>query len=291
MGDEQKATFEYTAEFRTLSGEALKVDLSQLILTEEDLRLSGAVDPETFMQVEREMAFNMLPQVRTPFDTATFREGINVEIELMLRPSLLNAWRDEGISEIEDMMHEIFAQNTHNFYMQSECWLLTKAVQPYIVNVEQGLFGKSGFQTIWGKGLNLEATPQELVLKYLDDKGWNYDIPEDTVLRIFTGTDAGRWVFLIDVDPELQSVLCLSVFPDAVPEAQRSQVAEHLTNLNYNLAFGNFEMDEEDGDLRFRTSLLYGSSPVTAEMIANLIDLNVGTMGDFYVEIEQLMRG
>jgi hypothetical protein len=126
------------------------------------------------------------------------------------------------------------------------------------------------------------------VLEFLDDRGWNFDTPEDGVLRIFVGTDAGRWILLIDVDIDPQLVTCLSVFPRDIPESSRTQVAEYLSSLNYNLAFGNFEMDEDDGDLRFRTSLFFGSSGASAETIAHLIELNVGTMGDFYTEIEEL---
>lgn len=291
MADEQKATFEQSAEFHTFSGGALKVDLRQLTLTDADLRLSGEVTPETFMAIGREMAFNMLPQVRKPYDAATFREDINIEIELMLRPALLNAWREQGLTEIEDMLQELFASDTNAFYMQSELWLLTSAVQTYIANVEQRLFSKAGFQTLWAKELETDPTPQELIAQYLDDQGWNYDSPEDGVVQVLTGTDAGRWALLIDVDDERQLVQCLSVLLDDVPEARRSQVAEYLTNLNYNLAFGNFEMDGEDGDLRFRTSILYGSSPITAGMIASLIELNLGTMGDFFAEIQKAAWG
>jgi hypothetical protein len=140
------------------------------------------------------------------------------------------------------------------------------------------------------RGGTSAPTPHDLVIQHLAERDWTYDKPDPSVLRVPIDTEAGRWMMLIDVDMEHQMIVCLSVFPYAVVEARRSLVAEYVSNTNYNIAIGSFEMDTEDGDLRFRTSLFYGSSPVTAEIIAHLIDLNVATMAEYYHEIDQLAQ-
>jgi hypothetical protein len=40
-----------------------------------------------------------------------------------------------------------------------------------------------------------------------------------------------------------------------VPEARRLEVSHFLTRANYGLADGNFELDFEDGEVRYKTVL------------------------------------
>ena len=59
-----------------------------------------------------------------------------------------------------------------------------------------------------------------------------------------------------------------SCVPVKCPESRRKECAELLNHLNCNLGFGNFEMDSDDGEIRFRNAnrltpptLIDGSSP------------------------------
>lgn len=64
-----------------------------------------------------------------------------------------------------------------------------------------------------------------------------------------------EWVCLLRVFEQTERVLVYSLLPDSVPEAQRSDLALMLTQINYGLIVGNFEMDLDDGEIRYKTSL------------------------------------
>ena len=91
------------------------------------------------------------------------------------------------------------------------------------------------------------------VRDYLDDNNWNYEYEDDRQL-IRTG---------VSLKSKLQSVKMYITFNDngytviAVPamkadEASRVNVMEYLTRANYGLRNGNFEMDVNDGEVRYK---------------------------------------
>jgi hypothetical protein len=94
------------------------------------------------------------------------------------------------------------------------------------------------------------------VAGYLDANDWRYTA--DTEKGYFSMgckiKEASIRVF-IDVfeADDWRRLLTFSTYPVMVPEHRRSAVMEALTRINYQLIYGNFEMDLGDGEVRFRT--------------------------------------
>jgi hypothetical protein len=65
----------------------------------------------------------------------------------------------------------------------------------------------------------------------------------------------GRWGCLARVDEEKELVLFYSYCPVKAPEDKRPILADFLTRANYGLYIGNFEMDYNDGEVRYKTSI------------------------------------
>jgi hypothetical protein len=63
----------------------------------------------------------------------------------------------------------------------------------------------------------------------------------------------GTWKFYAQVAEEHDVVLFYSICPLRVPEELRLEAANFLTRANYGLATGNFELDFEDGEIRYKT--------------------------------------
>ena len=81
-------------------------------------------------------------------------------------------------------------------------------------------------------------------------------VDEDTLtvpVRISTGFNQG----IVSVRPAQSIVVFYVASPVRVPPERRLAVAEYLTRANYGLVMGNFEMDMNDGEVRFRVSLDY----------------------------------
>ena len=67
-------------------------------------------------------------------------------------------------------------------------------------------------------------------------------------------------------------LICLARFSHTVPDARRLEVAEFLHRVNYGLLLGNFEMDYDEGEVRFRTSLMAEGS-LTHEVLDRYIQM------------------
>lgn len=97
----------------------------------------------------------------------------------------------------------------------------------------------------------------------------------------------GEWVCIIRVFADTQRILVYSIVPRSVPETKRIRMAELLVRINYGLVLGNFEMDWDDGELRYKTSMdIEGITP-TADLLRNLVFSNFFST-DRYIEILKL---
>ncbi len=68
----------------------------------------------------------------------------------------------------------------------------------------------------------------------------------------------GRFVFYID-------------FKEKAPEDTRPSVAEFITRANYGVIIGNFELDYEDGTVRFKTSVDFEGLQLAPALVRNVV--------------------
>ncbi|MFL5945169.1 MAG: YbjN domain-containing protein [Gaiellaceae bacterium] len=88
------------------------------------------------------------------------------------------------------------------------------------------------------------------------ENGWPFsEVAGAPVLVAELAGPDGRWDFYAHAVEEKNLVLLYSIAPQRVPEERRFDVSAFLTRANYGLADGNFELDFEDGEVRFKTVL------------------------------------
>ena len=114
---------------------------------------------------------------------------------------------------------------------------------------------------------------------FFNDDGWPVFVLGDAqALQInFQGTN-GSWTCYAQARDETSQMVFYSVCPVTAPEAKRAQVAEYITRANYGLVVGNFEMDYDDGEVRYKTSIDVEGTELTTELIRPLVYANVWTM-------------
>jgi hypothetical protein len=79
----------------------------------------------------------------------------------------------------------------------------------------------------------------------------------------------------VEEDPGLvQFWVFLPLF---APEDRRLAVAEYITRANFGFRLGNFELDFNDGEIRFKTSAWPGSAPFVADHVEPLIGAATST--------------
>jgi hypothetical protein len=116
---------------------------------------------------------------------------------------------------------------------------------------------------------------------YLDRGSIRYDHDEERGLfRMAFDGKHGDIRVLIIVE---ESMIQVFTHPaNKVPENYRQSIAEAITRANYGLKLGNFEMDYEDGELRYQVALpIDGELPVD-DVLDHILYVG-GAMVDRYI--------
>ncbi len=98
------------------------------------------------------------------------------------------------------------------------------------------------------------------------------DSPFQIIYKMGVNLKHGRVDTFVDIRPELNRVLIYTMIPAIVPENKRMQIAEFITRANYGLMLGNFELDMNDGEVRFKNNFVYDdlTSESDVEFLTNL---------------------
>jgi len=132
----------------------------------------------------------------------------------------------------------------------------------------------------------------DAVRAVLDEDGIRYDVIEGvTALRFGFRTEEHQWACLVEVREQQDLLLFVGVVPGRVDEARRAAVGELLHRINYGLAVGNFELDFDDGEARFRTSVDFEGSQLAPGMIRQVLRANLASMSRYLAPIVKVASG
>ncbi len=115
-----------------------------------------------------------------------------------------------------------------------------------------------GRQKEEGNGMSRYKENAEFVKNFLDEGGLRYDMQDAANSVLFSGSIAGSnglydsFKFFMFVEDCL--VQNFAMFP-AVALSKMPDVVEFITRVNYNLSLGGFEMDYENGKVRYHVSV------------------------------------
>jgi hypothetical protein len=123
----------------------------------------------------------------------------------------------------------------------------------------------------------------DAVVEYLEDEDWKFNIiKEDAALMFSFRGKSGSWQCLGSVEEEKSWLSFYSILPSNAAEEKRETIAEFLTRANYGLVIGNFELDFNDGEIRYKTSIDVEGGELTPQMIENLLHANLMTMDRYF---------
>lgn len=126
----------------------------------------------------------------------------------------------------------------------------------------------------------------------LNQDGWEFDFDDKNEIIRFEirGVNANFYAFLI-VDEEQESLLCNTHINQKIPHLKRLAVCEFMSRVNYELANGNFEMDMDDGEIRYRTFLDLADAEPSKEQVLNLIWNGVQGFDMYYPGLMKIVYG
>jgi len=124
------------------------------------------------------------------------------------------------------------------------------------------------------------------------ENGWPFsEVRGAQVLVSDLSGPLGTWKFYAQVVDEQDLILLYSVCPLHVPAERRREVSQFLTGANYGLAAGNFELDLEDGEIRYKTVLHSYGDGLDAELLKKLVRSNGMAMETYLPGIGSVITG
>ena len=114
----------------------------------------------------------------------------------------------------------------------------------------------------------------DAIQEFLHDDDWNYTFHEEKGTFHFSLSTRSRLNtvdYFIAVREDHYRVLCISPLNVNTDDAQElTRMAEFITRANYGMTHGCFEMDNHDGEIRFRMTVdCDGDAVPTQEIIRN----------------------
>lgn len=128
----------------------------------------------------------------------------------------------------------------------------------------------------------MEETILTALIDFFQADGWTVTQADDApILQLEFEGDNGAWTCYAEAWEEPEQVAFYSVCPVSVPERQRSAVGELVCRANAGLVIGNFELDFDDGEIRYKTSLDLQGVALNPTVIARLVYGNVMTLDEY----------
>ena len=134
------------------------------------------------------------------------------------------------------------------------------------------------------------AEIKKVVTDWLEEDGWNYSTDDE---RVHTGLTVDDHVYriLFRIRQEQQVLAVYAYAPENASMENLQEASNFVTRANYALPLGNFELDFNDGELRFKLSVDLEHLVCTPLVIQNMVRTVVNTLHRYYPAFAELNTG
>ena len=127
----------------------------------------------------------------------------------------------------------------------------------------------------------MTAAYEELI-HLLDEREIGYWTSDDQAIRTDLRGEVAVYRIVAHVDAESDLFQVFGYSPLRVPEGCRPAIAEAVARANYGLRLGKFELDLDDGELRFQMAQILTSDAVGEDVIDRMIGTTLNML-DMYL--------
>jgi hypothetical protein len=132
----------------------------------------------------------------------------------------------------------------------------------------------------------------DAMLKFFQEDDWKVtQLEGEPILSMGVSGKNGRWRCYAKSREEQKQFVFYSICETKVPEGRRQALAELLTRANFGMVIGNFEMDFNDGEIRYKTSIDVDGDHLNSTLIKNIVYTNVVMMDRYLPGILSTIQG
>ncbi|MBE9044997.1 YbjN domain-containing protein [Pleurocapsales cyanobacterium LEGE 10410] len=132
----------------------------------------------------------------------------------------------------------------------------------------------------------------EVMLDFFVEDNWDYYWWEEgETLQLQCQVKNGRLTCYARAIDDKEQFVFYALCPLTAPEDKRNKIARFITRVNYGMAIGNFELDFDDGEIRYKTSIDVEGDRLSVALIKQAVYLNILTMDRYLPAIAVLIEG
>jgi hypothetical protein len=132
----------------------------------------------------------------------------------------------------------------------------------------------------------------DTAVQFFKDEEWVFvEIEGKPALSLNYAGKSGTWSCFAKAEEEKEMMLFYSYCPVKVPENKRPLVGDFLTRANYGLLVGNFEMDYNDGEVRYKTSIDVEGDKLSVPLVKRLVYDNLAVMDRYLPGVLSVIYG
>jgi hypothetical protein len=135
------------------------------------------------------------------------------------------------------------------------------------------------------------ASLYESIIQFFTEDDWSFTkIQGEPILRMAFQGENGTYICYAKVRESEGQFVFYSICPLVIPEEKRGVIAEFIARANYGMIIGNFELDFEDGEVRYKTSIDVTDDQLTLALVKSLVYTNVLTMDRYLLGIRAVLE-
>ena len=140
-------------------------------------------------------------------------------------------------------------------------------------------------------GEPVAARIMSVVHQALDEHGYRYLPLPSGAITLSIRDARGTYTMYVVADEALAWLRVLLSFGSRVPASRRSDVAEAIARINYELYHGGFDLDFADGELRYRQTIDVEDGLLSTTMVDNIIGYALHATEKYHVPLMQVAFG
>jgi len=127
---------------------------------------------------------------------------------------------------------------------------------------------------------------------FLSSRNWIFADGKNTgVITFALGGNNGSYQCVVDVREDFDTFLFVTFNGNGCPNEKIPMMLDLINRLNIYLSYGNFEIDIQSRQIKFRTSIILKGFELNDEIIAEVIDRNIWLMDFTSPHFMKLMYG
>ena len=132
----------------------------------------------------------------------------------------------------------------------------------------------------------------DVVTSFFREEGWAFrQLEGQPTLSVSFSGKSGQWSCYARINEEKEVFIFYSYCPVKAPEDKRPILGDFLTRANYGLYIGNFELDYNDGEVRYKTSIDVEGDRLSTALVKRLVYANVSVMDRYLPGILSIIYG